>query len=82
VRYHDDGGHCNGYYKNAAEEVISSLNQSLSTGPISTQWKEMSAVPYYNTATVPYSNPPVIIGGSVKGACTSNITVYNVTNNS
>jgi len=52
------------YYKITAEEVISSLNQSPSTGAVTTtQWKKMSAAPYYDTVTIPYSNPPVIIGG-------------------
>jgi len=79
-----DGSHYSTYYKITAEEVMSSLNQSPgSTGAVSTiQLKEMSAAPYYNTVTVPYSNPPVIIGGSVKGVCTSDITIYDASKNS
>ena len=42
----------------------------------------MSVAPYYNTATVPYSNPCVIIGGSVKGIPTSDIRMYDSTKNS
>jgi len=70
------------YYKITAEEVMSSLNQSPSTGAVTTHWKELSAAPYYNTITVPYSNPPVIIGGSdAKGVCKSDISLYDAAKN-
>jgi len=72
-------GHDKKYYKITAEEVMSSLRQSPSTGAVSTtRWKELSEAPYYNTVTVPYSNPPVIIGGAnIKGVAKSNIIVYD-----
>ena len=55
---------------------MSSVNQSHSIGAVSTaQWKELSVAPYGNTVTLPYSNPPVIIGGSDKGK----IKAYEVT---
>jgi len=78
------GGRSTAYYKITTEEVMSSLNQSSSTGAVFTsQWKEMSAAPYWDTITVPYSNPPVIIGGSdVKFVCTSDISLYDATQNS
>jgi len=87
VGYSYAGGRSKRYYKITAEEVVSSLNQSSSTGAISTtQWKEMSAAPYYNTVTVPYSNPPVIIGGishvNQGSVTTSDIRAYDVTKNS
>jgi len=86
VGYSQDGGRNNGYYKIAVEEVMSSLNQSTSTGAVSTaQWKKMSAAPYWNTVTVPYSNPPVIIGGSSHAnqgsVATCDISIYNASKN-
>jgi len=71
------------YYKIAAKEVMSSLKQSSSTVAVSTtQWKEMSVASCYFTVTVPYSNPPVIIGGGdIKGVCTSDINLYEATKN-
>jgi len=81
VGYTHAGGRNNGYYKITAEEIMSSLNQSPTTGAVTAQWKKMSAAPYYYTVTVPYSNPPVIIGGSVNGVCTSDISLYDATKN-
>ena len=83
VGYDTATGYSNGYNQIATEEVMSSLNQSSSTGAASTtQWKKLSAAPYYNTVTVPYSNPPVIIGGSVKGVATSNVSLYDTSKKS
>jgi len=83
VGYENEGSRYTTYYKITTEEVMSSLNQLPSIGAVSTtQWKEMSAAPYWNTVTVPYSNPPVIIGGSVKGICTSDISLYDETKKS
>jgi len=71
------------YYNIAALEVMSSLNRS---GAVSTQWKKLSTTPYGNTATVPYSNPPVIIGGishvNQDIVTTSDITIYDASKNS
>ena len=78
-----DGSYFTTYYKIAALEVMSSLNRS---GAVSTQWKKLSKTPYGNTATVPYSNPPVIIGGishvNQDVVTTSDITIYDTTKNS
>ena len=79
VGYTYAGGRCSGYYQIAIEEI---LDQPLSTSATSNQWKMMSPSPYYDTATVPYSNPPVIIGGSVKGVPTCDITLYDSSKNS
>ena len=80
VGYTNAGGRYNGYYQIAIEEI---LDQPLSTSATSNQWKMMSPSPYYDTATVPYSNPPVIIGGSdIKGVPTCDITLYDSSKNS
>ena len=80
VGYGTAAGQFNGYYQIAIEEI---LDQPLSTSATSNQWKMMSPAPYYNTTTVPYSDPPVIIGGSdIKGVPTCDITLYDSTKNS
>ena len=72
VGYSDAGCHRKGCYQIAIEEI---LNQPLSTSPT---WKMLSFAQYYDTATVPYSNPPVIIGGGdIKGVPTCDITLYD-----
>ena len=84
VGYSTTKGRYNRYYQFKVEEMISSLDKPLSTGAVSTQWKELSPATHYNTATVPYSNPPVIIGGSnAKGDIpTSDIMLYDTSKNS
>ena len=67
------------YYQIAIEEI---LDQPPSTSTTSNKWKMLSYAQYYFTATVPYSNPPVIIGGSVKGVATCDITLYDSSRNS
>ena len=80
VGYSTAGGRYNEYYQIAIEEI---LDQPLSTSATSNQWKMMSPAPYYDTATVPYSNPPVIIGGDdIKDVPTCDITLYDSSKNS
>ena len=83
--YNDNKGRKRGYYQISTQEVISSLDQPLSTGAVTRQWKNMSAVTHYETATVPYSNPPVIIGGASHvnqgGAPTSDVSLYDSSKN-
>ena len=80
--YTSTGGRYTGHYQIATEEMVSSFNQSPSTSATSNQWKKKSPAPYYNTATVPYTYPPVIIGGDdVKGVPTSDLSLYDSSNN-
>ena len=72
--------HYNIHYQIATEEIIS-FNQSPSTSATCNQWKKKSPAPYFNTATVPYTYPPVIIGGSVKGVPTSDVSLYDSSKN-
>ena len=82
VGYNDNEGCHKGYYQIPVQEVIASLDQPLSTGAVTRQLKELSAATHWKTVTVSYSNPPVIIGGSVKGVCTSNVSLYDSSKNS
>ena len=82
VGYDDNKSCCATHYQIPVEEIISSLDQPLSTGAVTRQWKELSFTTHCHTTTAPYSNPPVIIGGSIKGVCTSDVSLYDQSNNS
>ena len=86
VGYSTTTGRSNGYYQIPTEELISSFDQSLSPGAVSVQWKELSAATYWSTATIPYSNFPVIIGGcnhvNQCSAPTSDVSLYDIHKNS
>ena len=72
------------HYQIPVEEIISSLDQPLSTGAVTGQWKELSSATHWDTATVPYSNPPVIIGGCSRDGSlpTSDVSLYDSSKNS
>ena len=83
VRYGNPGDHSNGCYQITTEELILSFDQSLSPGAVPVQWKEFSATTHYDTTTIPYSNPPVIIGGDDQNDVpTSDVSLYNIHKNS
>ena len=67
------------------DEVISSLDQPLSTGAVTGQWQKLSSATHWETVTVPYSNPPVIIGGKSHsnqgGIPTSDVSLYDSSKN-
>ena len=70
-------------YQITTQEIISSLDQPLSTGAVTREWKELSSTTHWDTATVPYSNPPVIIGGGDKNSIpTSDVSLYDSSKNS
>ena len=77
VGYNADRHTHNGFHQILVEHVISSLDQTLSPGATSLQWKELLAATYCNTAIVPYSNPLVTIGGDIKGVSSSEVTLYD-----
>jgi len=61
--------------------ILSSLDQPLITNTtlLATLWKNMLFAPIYCTSTLPYSNPPLIIGGhDVHNVSTSAINVYDI----
>ena len=71
----------NGCYQIQTEELILSFDQSLSPGVVPLQWKKLSAATHFYTSTVPYSNLPVIVGGSIGGVCTSDVSLYGIYKN-
>ena len=83
VGYTTTGGQSNEHYQITTDEIISSLDQPLSTG---IKWKKMLHATHWDTVTVPYSNPPLIIGGyshANQGSVrTSDVSLYDVSKNS
>jgi len=61
------------------DTILSSLDQPPITNTLlQTLWKGMSLAPSYYTSTLPYSNPPLIIGGcDVHNISTSAINVFD-----
>ena len=86
VGYNYAGGRSNEHYQISTDDIISSLDQPLFTGAVLTKWKRMLRATHYDTVTVPYSNPPLIIGGcshSNQGSVrTSDVSLYDVSKNS
>ena len=72
----------NGCYQISIENILASIRQPIFS---LTQWKKLRPVTWYETTLVPYSNPPVTIGGMNRtylGSCvTSDITLYNPSTN-
>lgn len=44
-------------------------------------WKRLCPAPNHDTALVPCSNPPVIVGGNFRGQATADIIVYSISEN-
>ena len=83
VGYSGTEGCNNRHYQITIDEIISSFNQPLSTGAVSTKWKKCSPATHWKTATVPYSNPPVIVGGeSREHIPTSDVMLYDASKKS
>ena len=84
IGYYETATTCNnGCYQIPTEQLILSFDQSLSPGAVPVQWKKLSAPTHFNTTTIPYSNPAVIIGGRNQGNVpTSDVSLYDMYNNS
>jgi len=76
VGYDDDTSTCNIVYQSPVATITSS-------DQVASDWEQISLALYWNTATVLYSNPPLIIGGcDVKGVPTSDISLYDTSKKS
>ena len=83
VGYGHAGSHSKECYQIPTEELILSPHHSPSPSAVLMQWKKLSAATHYFTATIPYSNPPVIIGGhNLDCIPTSDVSLYDTHNNS
>ena len=68
------------------DEIISQQQQTQqsltsSTDKDNIKWHRLASAPYWRTALVPNTLPPVIIGGSIQGNTVSDITMYDDTKN-
>ena len=86
VGYANAEGRYDKCYQIPTKELILSFDQSLSPSAVLVQWKELSAATRYDTTTIPYSNPPVIIGGCNHvrhgSTCISDVSLYDIHKNS
>ena len=71
-------------YSTAHELPVDCIISSLSTTATvqSDNWNELQDTPHYNTALLPYSYPPVIIGGSIQGVPTADVAILDITKKS
>ena len=77
VGYDGDRGRYTTHYQISVQEIITSFDQPPSADANSNEWKELSYPLHYNTTTIPYSDPPVIVGGDdIEDAVTSDVTAY------
>ena len=70
----------NAAYQVPVDTITSSAAQLTSNQ--TAHWTKLPPVPHYNTAIIPNSCPPVIIGGDIQGVTTVDIRVLDVPNNS
>ena len=64
-----------GYYPISHQSPVATITSS---DQVASHWEEISPAPHYFTVTVPYSNPPLIIGGDdVEDVPTSDICLYD-----
>ena len=79
VGYARTTGRTNAAYQVPVDTITSTAQ--LTSDQI-THCTKLPPAPHYNTAIIPNSCPPVIIGGSIKSVPTIDITVLDVPNNS
>ena len=69
------------FYQTKVNAIIN-LYQPLPTDALTKQWKERLPATHNDTVTVPFSSPPVIIGGNMKGIYTSDVSLYDTSKHS
>ena len=73
-----------GRYSTAYQLPIASIITSTTKPPTSGQsvaWNKLPNAPHYNTALLPHSYPPVIIGGDIQGVPTSDVAILDIMKN-
>lgn len=71
------GGRDKRYYQIALEEIIGKSSQDYPFSRVASQWKELPYPAHWETTIVPYSDPPVIIGGRESRGAVPDICLYN-----
>ena len=80
-----DGIPDNGVFIISMDSLVEADQQSLtsSTSEDDSKWSELCPTPYWNTAIVPNTSPPVIIGGQdIQKKATNSISLYDDSGNS
>ena len=75
-----DGGTYNGTFIITMDSLVGTKQQqslTSSTSEDDNKWSQLYKTPYFNTAIVPNTSPPVIIGGSKQGKTVNNIFLYD-----
>ena len=72
VGYTHAKGRTSGCYQMPIDDISSFTRPNAAC----VQWQTFSSAPYFFTAIVPNSSPPIIIGGSSDKDVTSDVTVY------
>ena len=81
VGYNASGGRYFTAYQLTIDSIISSIGQPPASGQ-SNNWNTLPNAPHYNTALLPQSYPPVIIGGhDIQYAPTSDVAILDITKN-
>ena len=84
VGYSHAGDCSKEFYQIPTKELILSPHHSPSPSAVLMQWEKLSVATHFHTTTIPYSNPPVIIGGCNQDGSipTSDVSLYDIHNNS
>ena len=78
VGYTHTSGRSKESFKIPIATILSDTQHSSKLG--TAQWNEFTPAPYWETSVVPFSNPPIIIGGhNVKKVPTADVAVYDST---
>ena len=81
VGYSTSGGRYSTAYQLTIDSIISSIGQPPTSGQ-SNNWNTLPNAPHFNTALLPQSYPPVIIGGhDIQYAPTSDVAILDITKN-
>ena len=77
--YGADGRAYNGTLIITMDSLVGTEQQQSLTRSTSEddKWSKLFKTPYWNTAIVPNTSPPVIIGGSKQGKAVNNISLYD-----
>ena len=81
VGYDASGGTSSTAYQLTIDSIISSIGQPPTSGQ-SNNWNTLPNAPHFNTALLPQSYPPVIIGGDdIQCVPTSDVAILDITKN-
>ena len=80
--YLSNGNVTNKAFQISVDSILSSTDhRSRSTSGDDFKWTTLPRAPHYNTALLPHSYPPVIVGGDIQGVPTSNVAILDITKN-